>query len=75
MIGDLLSHNVWRYVEGLSGEQGYYEIHPDFSDACYGLKGQPSFSRYARHLRQAIRSQAVQWRNDRQVQIKQGAAV
>lgn len=66
VIGRLLNLKVWRYVEGLSGEQGYYQIHPDFSDACYGRKGQPSFSRYAHHLRQAIRTQAVQWRNDRQ---------
>jgi len=66
VIGQLLNLKVWRYVEGLSGEQGYYQIHPDFSDACYGRKGQPSFSRYAHHLRQAIRTQAVQWRNDRQ---------
>lgn len=65
VIGHLLSLKVWRYVEGLSGEQGYYQIHPDFSDACYGRKGQPSFSRYARPLRQAIRTQAIQWRSDR----------
>ncbi|MCE2570544.1 hypothetical protein [Motilimonas eburnea] len=65
VISQLLNLKVWRYVEGLSGEQGYYRIHPDFSDACFGRKGQPSFSRYARPLRQAIRSQAVQWRNDR----------
>ena len=65
VIGQLLNLKVWRYLEGLSGEQGYYQIHPDFSDACYGRKGQPSFSRYARHLRQVVRSQAVQWRNDR----------
>ncbi|RLA54497.1 MAG: hypothetical protein DRR42_01570 [Gammaproteobacteria bacterium] len=68
VIGELLSHKVWVYREGLSGQQGYYQIHPDFSDACYGLKGQPSFSRYSRHLRRAIRSQAIQWRNDRRVQ-------
>jgi hypothetical protein len=66
VIGQLLSLKVWRYVEGLSGEQGYYQIHTDFSDACYGRKGQPSFSRYARPLRKAIRSQAIQWRSDRQ---------
>lgn len=66
IIGQLLSLKVWRYVEGLTGEQGYYQIHPDFSDACYGRMGQPSFSRYARPLRKAIRSQAVQWRSDRQ---------
>lgn len=66
VIGQLLNLKVWRYVEGLSGERGYYQIHPDFSDTCYGRKGQPSFSRYAGPLRKAIRSQAVQWRSDRQ---------
>jgi hypothetical protein len=65
VIHDLLDNKIWRFMEGLSGEQGYYQIHMDFSDACYGRKGQPSFSRYARHLRQAVRSQAIQWRNDR----------
>jgi hypothetical protein len=65
VIHDLLDNKVWRFMEGLSGEQGYYQIHMEFSDACYGRKGQPSFSRYARHLRQAVRSQAIQWRNDR----------
>lgn len=65
VIGQMLHLKVWRYVEGLSGEQGYYQIHPDFSDACFGRKGQPSFHRYARSLRQAVRSQAMQWRNDR----------
>mgnify|MGYP003666458401 FL=1 len=43
VIGQLLNLKVWRYLEGLSGEQGYYQIHPDFSDACYdaefGVKG------------------------------------
>lgn len=66
VIGQLLNLKVWRYVESLTGEEGYYQIHPDFSDVCYGRKGQPSFSRHARHLRQAIRSQLVQWHNDRQ---------
>ncbi len=71
VINELLTNKVWSYVEGLSSEQGFYQIHPDFSDACYGRIGQPSFSRYARHLRQAIRSQALQWRNDCQSQGKQ----
>jgi len=71
VINELLTNKVWSYVEGLSGEQGFYQIHPDFSDACYGRIGQPSFSRYARHLRQAIRSQALQWRNDCQSHGKQ----
>jgi hypothetical protein len=70
VINELLVLKVWRYTEGLSGEQGYYQIHPDFSDACYGRIGQPSFARYARHLRQAIRSQAIQWRNDCQSHSK-----
>lgn len=75
VIGQLLNLKVWRYVEGLSGVQGAYQIHPDFSDVCYGRKGQPSFSRYARHLRQAIRSQAVQWHNDRKSLVRMSSQI
>ncbi|CDZ76706.1 hypothetical protein BN59_00980 [Legionella massiliensis] len=64
VIATLLAHKVWQYREGIGGEQGQYQIHPDFSDVCYGRKGQPAFSRFARHLRYAIRSQANQWRDE-----------
>lgn len=40
----------------------------------YGLKGQASLSRCATSLRQAIGGQAVQRRNDQQVQSGQAAA-
>ncbi|HFO0107931.1 TPA: hypothetical protein ACHHZH_002135 [Legionella pneumophila] len=64
IIGALLNHKVWQFREGASGEQGQYQIHPDFSDVCYGRKGQPVFSRFAKHLRYAIRSQASQWHDE-----------
>ncbi|MFO8794497.1 hypothetical protein SDB36_12605 [Legionella pneumophila serogroup 1] len=64
IIGTLLNHKVWQFREGASGEQGQYQIHPDFSDVCYGRKGQPVFSRFAKHLRYAIRSQASQWHDE-----------
>lgn len=71
VISQLIQYKVWRFFDGLSGEQGFYQIDPDFSDVCYGRVGQPSFSRYAKNLRQAIRSQAIQWRSDCQMQAKQ----
>ncbi|HAU3625221.1 TPA: hypothetical protein F7146_10440 [Legionella pneumophila] len=64
IIGALLDHKVWQYREGASGEQGQYQIHPGFSDVCYGRKGQPVFSRFAKNLRYAIRSQASQWHDE-----------
>lgn len=64
IIRALLNHKVWQFREGSSGEQGQYQIHPDFSDVCYGRKGQPVFSRFAKHLRYAIRSQASQWHDE-----------
>ncbi|MBD1388976.1 hypothetical protein IC617_06000 [Neiella sp. HB171785] len=70
VISQLIQYKVWRFFDGLSGEQGFYQIDPDFSDVCYGRVGQPSFSRYAKNLRQAIRSQAIQWRSDSQMQAK-----
>ena len=70
LIGELLLRKVWRYQEGLSGEQGCYQIHPDFSDACYQIAGARSFGVYGRELRQAIREQAEQWRIDRQQHIQ-----
>ena len=66
VVENLLTYRVWQYVEGLSGTQGYYQIHPAFSDLCYGIQGQPSFSRYARVLRRVIREEANTWRQDRQ---------
>ncbi len=64
LISQLIQYKVWRFFDGLSGEQGFYQIDPEFSDVCYGRVGQPSFSRYAKNLRHAIRSQAIQWRSD-----------
>jgi len=66
IIGLLLQRKVWRYQEGLSGEQGFYQIHPEFSDACYRISGARSFNLYGRPLRTAIREQAEQWRIDQQ---------
>lgn len=74
LIGELLGRRVWRYRDGLSGEQGFYQIHPEFSDACYQIAGARSFGLYGRDLRQAIREQAEQWRIDRQDRVHQGAA-
>jgi len=62
MIRALLQKRIWRYHEGMSGEQGTYQIHPEFSDECYRIAGSRSFNRHGRNIRQAIRFQAEQWR-------------
>ena len=66
LIGDLLKAQVWRFQEGLSGQQGFYQVHPRFSDACYRIDGVRTLGLQGRGLRRAIREQAEQWRSDRQ---------
>ncbi len=66
VIHQLLKHQLWRYHEGLSGEQGYYRIDPDFADDCYKIDGSIIFGRRARPLWQTIRLQAEQWRAEKQ---------
>jgi hypothetical protein len=65
LVTALLQRRVWRYREGLSGQQGFYQIESAFADACYRIQGARSFGLYGRGLRQAIREQAEQWRLDR----------
>ncbi|QTA78691.1 Uncharacterized protein dnl_09210 [Desulfonema limicola] len=62
MISSILQNRVWQYREGMSGEQGTYEIHPEFSDECYRIAGARSFNRHGQNIRQAIRFQAEQMR-------------
>jgi len=40
VVQALLTKRVWRYYDGLSGEQGYYRIDPDFADLCYRIDEQ-----------------------------------
>jgi len=65
IIESLLRRKVWRYRETLSGQQGIFDIHPDFADACYRIAGARSFGRHGRAVWQAIRIQAEQWRAER----------
>lgn len=65
IIGSLLRRKVWRYRETLAGQQGIFDIHPDFADACYRIAGARSFGRHGRAVWQAIRIQAEQWRAER----------
>jgi hypothetical protein len=65
LVGELLRRRIWRFQEGLSGQQGLYLIHPAFSDATYQIKGTRSLGLHGRGLRRAIREQAEQWRIDR----------
>ena len=66
LIGELQRRQVWRFQEGLSGQQGFYRIHPKFSDACYQINGVRTLGLNGRGLRRAIREQAEQWRIERQ---------
>ena len=66
LISLLLQHKIWRYQHGLSGEQGFYQIHPQFADECYRIVGSRSFGRYGQVVWQAIRIQAEQWYQEKQ---------
>ncbi len=53
LIGDLQRRQVWRFQDGLSGQQGFYRIHPAFSDACYQIRGVQTLGLNGRSLRRA----------------------
>ena len=65
LVGLLLSRQVWRYQDGASGQNGLYQIHPSFADACFRLPGSKVFSRTGRMLWQAIRINAEAMRDER----------
>jgi len=64
LVGLMLAQSVWRYQDGASGQDGEYLIHPVFADACFRLPGSKVFNRTGRHLWQAIRITAEQWRSE-----------
>ncbi|MEI7870043.1 MAG: hypothetical protein WCI11_19330 [Candidatus Methylumidiphilus sp.] len=64
LVGQMLQHHVWRYRDGASGSHGQYQIHPEFADECYKIAGSKVFSRNGKHLWQAVRIQAEQWRSE-----------
>ena len=66
MVQHMLEHKLWRFNEGLSGEQGYYTADPDFADRCYEIEGSRLFGRLGRHVWEAVRKQAGQWRKEKQ---------
>jgi hypothetical protein len=73
LIGALQRRQVWRFQDGLSGQQGFYRIHPAFSDACYQIRGVQTLGLNGRHLRRAIREQAEQWRIEREVRPRESS--
>jgi hypothetical protein len=73
MIGPLLVKTVWRYQDGASGQNGQYLIHPDFADACFRLQGNKVFNRTGKHIWQAIRIVAEQWRDELRCSSREGA--
>jgi hypothetical protein len=60
----LVKRQVWQHRDGISGELDYYQINPQFADACYRMKGQRAFALYGKNLREAIRTQALRWRQE-----------
>lgn len=62
----LIKRQVWQHRDGISGELDYYQINPQFADACYRMKGQRAFALYGKKLRAAIRTQALRWRQEQE---------
>jgi len=65
VVQALLTKRVWRYYDGLSGDQGYYRIDPDFADLCYRRLGSRIFQRYGRTIWQDFRILAEEWRREK----------
>ena len=74
VVHQLQTLKLWRYYEGLSGEQGYYRMAPAFADDCYRIEGSKLFGRQASKLWQTMRIQAEQWRKEKQMTGKQHTA-
>lgn len=72
VVQALLTKRVWRYYDGLSGEQGYYRIDPDFADLCYRRLGSRIFQRYGRTIWQEFRLLAEEWRREKSGGVKNG---
>jgi hypothetical protein len=71
----LVKRQVWQHRDGISGELDYYQINPQFADACYRMKGQRAFALYGKSLREAIRTQALRWRQEQESLISQASTV
>ncbi|MBB1445281.1 hypothetical protein [Pseudoalteromonas sp. SG43-3] len=69
----LIKRQVWQHRDGASGELDYYQINPQFADACYRMKGQRAFALYGKKLREAIRTQALRWRQEQQSLVNQAS--
>lgn len=67
----LIKRQVWQHRDGISGELDYYQINPQFADACYRMKGQRAFALYGKRLREAIRTQALRWRQEQESLLSQ----
>lgn len=67
----LIKRQVWQHRDGISGELDHYQINPQFADACYRMKGQRAFALYGKKLREAIRTQALRWRQEQESLISQ----
>ncbi len=63
-VGELLQQRVWHYREGGSGIQGQYQLHPQFTDACFTIAGVKVFKLHGATLWQAVRIQTERWRQE-----------
>jgi hypothetical protein len=71
-VGVLLERRVWQFRDGASGTNGQYQIHPEFADECYRIAGSKVFNRTGKHLWQAIRMEAEQWRSELRTTRREG---
>jgi hypothetical protein len=71
-VGLLLERRVWRFRDGASGTNGQFHIHPGFADECYRIAGSKVFNRTGKHLWQAIRIEAEQWRSELRTTRREG---
>lgn len=58
LVGLLLSRQVWRFLDGASGQLGQYQIHPLFADESYRLPASKVFNRTGKLLWRAVRMSA-----------------
>ena len=65
VVQALLTRKVWRYSDGLSGQQGYYGINDTFADLCYRRLGSKIFQRYGKTIWLDFRVLAEEMRGER----------
>ena len=65
VVQAMLTRKVWRYSDGLSGQQGYYGINDNFADLCYRRLGSKIFQRFGKTIWLDFRVLAEEMRYER----------